>query len=122
MSHHSPKRDHRAFTLVELLVVIGIIAVLIAILLPVLRAARDQARRTTCASNLRQIYSAIVMYGNDNRQMLPYPDDFNSRIAAVGMLGWGEMDFTTGTLLPYVARDVAARQAMFLCPSDGPDR
>lgn len=116
------KRKRNAFTLVELLVVIGIIAVLIAILLPVLRVARDQARRTACASNLHQIYTAIVMYTNDNRQMLPYADDFNPRIAAVGMLDFGMMDFTAGTLLPYVARDTGSRQAMFLCPSDGPDR
>jgi prepilin-type N-terminal cleavage/methylation domain-containing protein/prepilin-type processing-associated H-X9-DG protein len=116
------RRNRKAFTLVELLVVIGIITLLIAILLPVLRTARDQARRTTCASNMRQIYAAIVMYTNDNRQMLPYPDDVNPRIAAVGMLGFGMMDFTTGTLLPYVARDVGSRQAVFLCPSDGPDR
>ena len=116
------RQNRNAFTLVELLVVIGIITLLIAILLPVLRSARDQARRTMCASNMRQIYAAIVMYTNDNRQMLPYPDDVNPRIAAVGMLDFGMMDFTTGTLLPYVARDVASRQAVFLCPSDGPDR
>jgi prepilin-type N-terminal cleavage/methylation domain-containing protein/prepilin-type processing-associated H-X9-DG protein len=116
------ERKRSGFTLVELLVVIGIITLLIAILLPVLRVARDQARRTACASNLRQIYGAIVMYGNENRQMLPYPDDFNPRIAAVGMLDFGMMDFSTGTLLPYVARDTASRRAMFLCPSDAPDR
>src|SRR5690349_16196837 len=115
-------RKLNAFTLVELLVVIGVITVLIAILLPVLQVARDQARRTACASNLRQIYGAILVYGNENRQMLPYPDDFNPRIAAVAMLNSGMMDFTTGTLLPYVARDVGSRQAVFLCPSDGPDR
>jgi len=63
----------RAFTLVELLVVIGIIVVLIAILMPVLGRAREHARQVKCASNIRQILCSMFMYASDNKGKLPIP-------------------------------------------------
>jgi prepilin-type N-terminal cleavage/methylation domain-containing protein/prepilin-type processing-associated H-X9-DG protein len=69
---HTRRRPHsnRAFTLVELLVVIGIIAVLISILLPVIGRAREQARGVQCMSNLRQLGTAALLYTHDNKGIL----------------------------------------------------
>ena len=61
----------RGFTLIELLVVIAIIAILAAILFPVFARAREKARQTTCASNLKQMALGMLMYAQDYDETLP---------------------------------------------------
>ncbi|HZZ42681.1 MAG TPA: prepilin-type N-terminal cleavage/methylation domain-containing protein [Tepidisphaeraceae bacterium] len=75
-------RRTRAFTLVELLVVIGIIALLISILLPALNKARSAANAVKCSSSLKQIFNCMVMYTQDNKGYLPCP-----RVESVYNLG-----------------------------------
>ena len=67
----TPKYTTSAFTLVELLVVIGIIAILVALLLPALAVARSAAQAIVCQSNIRQLSSAAIMYSQNNRDVCP---------------------------------------------------
>jgi len=66
-------RRAEAFTLVELLIVIAIIAILAALLLPAFARAKELSRRTACSQNLRQLSLALALYATDNRDVLPLP-------------------------------------------------
>ncbi len=81
---HHATRARRGFTLIELLVVIAIIAILAAILFPVFAQARAQARKTQCASNLRQLAVGMMMYVQDYDET--FPPRYGS--ASSGALPW----------------------------------
>jgi len=90
-------RARSGFTLIELLVVIAIIAILAAILFPVFAQAREAARKTQCASNLRQIGTALMMYSQDFDEVFP------NRMLATPTAAFGENDLSWRTLIqPYV--------------------
>lgn len=79
MARQMIQHPRRAFTLVELLVVIGIIAVLVAVLLPALGKARQQANATKCAAALRQFGQAHLMYANEFKGVIVFPLEIDTR-------------------------------------------
>ena len=106
----APQNGRSAFTLIELLVVIAIIAILAAILFPVFARARENARRSSCQSNLKQIALGAIQYSQDyDEQVLPIRSDLNAAVAKY--FAWSDI------LQPYIK----SRQIM-LCPSAISDR
>ena len=110
-------RHRAAFTLVELLVVIGIIAVLVSILLPSLNRAREQAKRAKCLNNLRQIGMAFVMYNNENKGWYPFHADGNAKYAE-DWIHWQQIrNIKDSAVYRYLG---TADPSIFRCPSDDP--
>lgn len=125
-----PKRDllrfsrHHAFTLIELLVVIAIIAILAAILFPVFARARENARRASCQSNLKQIGLGIFQYTQDYDERLPGATDGGAGNGQYG--GWmfyntfNSARTSTPTYVPANASiyPYIKSSQIFVCPSD----
>lgn len=105
------RRPAAAFTLLELLVVIGIIALLAALLLPVLGRAREAGRATACLSNLRQLGLAIQLYTQDYHHRLPIMRD-----QPAGPRSTNDPPGPDVVLLPYLGHTNVLR-----CPSDHKD-
>jgi prepilin-type N-terminal cleavage/methylation domain-containing protein len=105
----SDRGTHRAFTLIELLVVIAIIAILAAILFPVFAQAREQARKITCISDLKQLGTAVMMYTQDYDDHLP-----NNFEGKKDTMLWNDLS-GSGIVDPYVKN-----KKIWFCPSDNP--
>ncbi len=104
MSTVEPKSQKRGFTLIELLVVIAIIAILAAILFPVFQKVRENARRTSCASNEKQLGLAFVQYVQDSDEVFP---PINIQQGGRDVENWEQ------AIYPFVKS-----QGVYLCPDN----
>jgi prepilin-type processing-associated H-X9-DG protein/prepilin-type N-terminal cleavage/methylation domain-containing protein len=132
------KSEYRGFTLVELLVVIGVLAVLLALLLPVLGRARQASRQVVCSSNLRSLGLGMQMYSNDFKGALPWegyaegdrpirhvgpwvePSQwFNAAPSYCGYPPYCQQQDDDAAGIAPLPKD-GGEQSLFVCPESGP--
>ncbi|MCX6360739.1 MAG: prepilin-type N-terminal cleavage/methylation domain-containing protein [Armatimonadetes bacterium] len=126
-----PLRRRGGFTLIELLVVIAIIAILAAILFPVFARAREQARKTTCLSNLKEIGLSALMYVQDYDEQFPWlMQDGRTNDEATGFskglpngapLYSVDMNNKRGLFMEYAFQPYTKNYGLFGCPTLRPD-
>lgn len=106
----------RGFTLIELLIVIAVIAILAALVLPVLSRAKAKAKQTTCLSNLRQINLGVRMYSDDSHDASPSPGGAGLTSTNIGPLYSGYK----ALMKNYVGMDGTSspQDKLFQCPAD----
>jgi prepilin-type N-terminal cleavage/methylation domain-containing protein/prepilin-type processing-associated H-X9-DG protein len=113
-----------AFTLVELVVVIGILALLMSLLLATLSGTRESARRTACLSNLQQVGRAIIMYVNENKGMFPSSALAGASFQPDDWIWWRSADrqrIRDGGIGRYLSLS-PANYSVMICPSDANPR
>src|ERR1700691_5664368 len=111
------KHRIRAFTLVELLVVIAIIAILAALLLPVLSKAKERSQTVGCLNNMKQLQLCYQMYVNDNNDYLP-PNESLPGEDASWVLGAAQTDVTTTNIQKGLIFHYNQQVKIYVCPAN----
>lgn len=112
--------SRRGFTLVELLIVVGVIGLLVGLLMPALNKAREASSRTVCMSNLHEIYLGLQMYAHDNRGRMIPKFDLKSLTLTPTDIASGIHLNVPGDGIQTVLKPYCGLQ-VFRCPSDSGD-
>lgn len=127
-------KDKKGFTLIELLVVIAIIALLLSILMPALRRAKEAGKRISCSANLNQLTKAWFLYANDNedrsvrsraKDVAMGVDPMTLTYKEVGWTGWNYFDYSERTQIHQIERGLlfgyAKSTDLYRCPNSKED-